>query len=611
MRPRAKVALLVAITLGGILPISIYFTAHEAHGMVRFNSYSDLEHFLLTRTSCNLAYDRSSNFGGQPRAGAAFPAAWTSTADTSVSTTPSHSETNNQVAGVDELDKVKSDGQYIYAVTNNTVVMVGAYPVSDARFLSRISLTNQSIDGIFVDGSRLVVVSEAPRYSYSDSFYCGSGTMPAYFSPFLGCTCSWTPPVQTTSISVYDLTNRSNPTLLNTVTINGTFVGARLIGDVAYLVATAPARFNQSLPVTVLNRQVIPTQATQIYHSDISDAAFSYTTVLSLNVNQSNAPTVETYLLGTSSTIYVSLTNIFLTQPVWESRQETVIHRIAISGTNISYESTGTVPGHVLNQYSMDEYNGSFRVATSSPYSGDTSLYVLDESLRVVGRLEGISPGETFHAARFMGEKAYLVTFKRTDPLFVISLAQPANPLVLGQLNVTGVSDYLQPYDSNHLIGIGKSAQDVAWENAAIFLGLKISLFDVTNPDSPSDTSDFTIGDRGTDSPALTDAKALLFDRSLNLLVLPIEVYARSSLSGYSGPVSQAAYVFQVTLQNGLVLMGTITHLPSSSPSGLYSSPYFVTRALYIGNVLYTVSNAMIRMNNLTDLSDLGSVSLA
>src|SRR3989442_11349208 len=102
-----------------------------------------------------------------------------------------------------------------------------------------------------------------------------------------------------------------------------------------------------------------------------------------------------------------------------------------------------------------------------------------------------------------MGDKAYLVTFKRMDPLFVIDLKDPANPTMFGQLNVTGVSDYLQPYDSSHLIGIGKSAEDVAWENAALFFGLKISLFDVTDLHMPTDPSHFTIGLRGTNSPPL------------------------------------------------------------------------------------------------------------
>lgn len=629
MRQRAKVAFLILLTLGGILPLSLILTAPSAHGMVRFSSYQDLERFLLTRSNCGPIYSMQSNrlvnsFGLQDQ-GAAFPAALgtegSAAQTSSVSSAPSHSETNNQVAGVDELDTVKTDGQYIYTVSNNTVVIVSAYPVTNAQLVSRISILNQTIDGIFLSGNRLAIVSEAPRIVYRTYGACGISTFAGASMSVAYPTSYYVPirpQVQNTSISVYDLTNRSSPSLQTTVTINGTFIGARQIGTFAYLVTSTPAWANQTLPLTVVNGRQIQTVATQVFHSDISDRALSYTTILALDTNQNNpAPTVETYLLGTSSTIYVSLTNIFLTQPTWDAAQETAIHRISINQTVIKYEATGTVPGHVLNQFSMDERGGYFRVVTSNYDFGgsQTNLYVLNLAMNRVGKLEGLSPGETFYAARFMGDRAYLVTFKRLDPLFVVDLQNPGKPSLLGQLNVTGVSDYLQPYDSGHLIGIGKSAIDVAWENAALFQGLKLSLFDVTNPSSPTDMSDFTVGDRGTDSPGLTDQKAVLFDRTLNLLVLPIEVVGQISQSlystGYSGPIFQGAYVFQVTLHNGIVLRGSITHILNGELPSYINSAHYVTRSFYIGSVLYTISTAMIKMNSLTDLSEIGSISLA
>src|SRR5260370_32056533 len=175
------------------------------------------------------------------------------------------------------------------------------------------------------------------------------------------------------------------------VTIIGTFIGARLIGTFAYLVTSTPAWANQTLPLTVVNGRQMQTVATQVFHSDISDRAFSYTTILALDTNQNNrAPTVETYLLGTSSTIYVSLTNIFLTQPTWDATQETAIHRVSVGQTDIKYEATGMVPGHVLNQFSMDENGGYFRVVTSNYDFGgsQTNLYVLNLAMNRVGKLE-------------------------------------------------------------------------------------------------------------------------------------------------------------------------------------------------------------------------------
>jgi uncharacterized secreted protein with C-terminal beta-propeller domain len=538
-----------------------------------------------------------------------------------VNSAPSHSETNNQVAGVDELDTVKTDGQYIYTVSNNTVAIVNAYPVASAKLVSRISILNQTIDGIFLSGNRLAIVSEAPRIIYSTYGACGFRT---FGGPAMGIAYpssyyrSMLPQIQNTSISVYDLSNRSSPSLQSTVTVNGTFVGARQIGTFAYIVTSTPAWVNQTLPLTVVNGRPIQTIATKVYHSDVSDQAFSYTTILALDTNQDKpAPTVETFLLGTSSTIYVSLANIFLTQPTWDTSEETAIHRISISQSDIKYEATGTVQGHILNQFSMDEFQGYFRVATTA-YAGwtgrgsgqTTNVYVLNINLKIVGRVEGLGRGENFHSARFMGDMGYLVTFKKTDPLFVIELRDPTRPRVLGQLNTTGYSDYLQPLDESHLIGIGKDTVDEG--SFAWYQGVKVSLFDVSDPTKPSETAKYVIGDRGSDSLALRDSKAILLDAGKNLLVLPVTVSLSPNPgvpNAYGTPVWQGACVFQVTT-NTLTFRGGITHIPSGLPPTTVGNALTITRELYIGGVLYTISEGMIGMNSLTDLQSVGQVGL-
>src|SRR5437763_347160 len=287
MRTRAKVAFLILLTVGGILPISLILTAPSAHGMVRFSSYQDLERFLLTRSQCGHGYPLQ--YGRQVDLYASWNTLGSAAqSSSSVSSAPSHSETNNQVAGVDELDTVKTDGQYIYTVSNNTVVGVNAYPVTNAQLISRISILNQTIDGIFLGGNRLAIVSEAPRTVYTTYGACGISSFEgapmrvAYpsslYSPIR-------PQVQNTSVSVYDLTDRASPLLQTTVTVNGTFVGARQIGTFAYLVTSTPAWANQTLPLTFVNGRQIQTVATQVFHSDISDRAFSYTTILALDTN--------------------------------------------------------------------------------------------------------------------------------------------------------------------------------------------------------------------------------------------------------------------------------------------------------------------------------------
>ncbi|HVH14868.1 MAG TPA: beta-propeller domain-containing protein [Candidatus Angelobacter sp.] len=620
MRPRAKVAFLILLTAGGILPMSLIISTPSAHGMVRFSSYQDLEHFLLTRSNCGpvytTQYDRQVNSFGSQNRGPAFPAALgaagTNSQTSSPNSAPTHSATNNQVSGVDELDMVKTDGQYIYTVSNNTVAIVYAYPVASAQLVSRISILNQTIDGIFLSGNKLSIVSEAPRTVYSTYGACGISLFEgapmriAYPSPLYSPI---RPQLQNTSVSVYDLTDRASPLLQTTITVNGTFVGARQIGTFAYLVTSTPAWTNQTLPITVVNGRQLRTVATQVYHSDVSDRAFSYTSILALDTNQNNpAPTVETYLLGTSSTIYVSLTNLFLTQPIWDGQSGTVLHRISVSGSTIKYEATGTVPGHVLNQYSMDENQGYFRAATSSSGFGsslETNVYVLNENLETVGRLEGLSPGEIFYAARFMGDRGYLVTYHNTDPLYVLDLHNPSSPTVLGSLIVAGYSDFLQPYDQTHLIGIGK---------VGVHTTVKVSLFNVTDPTNPVETATYTVPSWYSDSPALKDPKAVLFDKTNSLLVIPVDgsqytYYQASSTSTGQCSTDSSAYVFNVTSTN-LALRGTVTQQMLDNPLSC-SSEYKISRELFIGGVIYTISAAIVKMNSLTDLSELGSVSLA
>ncbi|TMI09434.1 hypothetical protein E6H34_01430 [Candidatus Bathyarchaeota archaeon] len=630
MFQRATTAYLLILASLTLIPVSVILTTPTAHGMIPFTSYQDLQAFIHT-SGCGGStpsfYGRGALTTGQVTAG---PAAQ---ANSGSGQAPAHSETNQQVSGVDELDTVKNDGQYLYTITNDSVAIAQAYPTADARLLSRIAV-NGTLQGIFVVGNRLVTVSEIPGYSYP--YNGGGATFPAIATgaPQPG-NIAKIYPIQlsrTTSLSVFDISNRANPVITSQVDMNGTLAGARLIGNYVYLVATQPVFCYGEilLPERIVNGQVVKTTPTQVYHSDVVDLGYSFTTIVGFDTTQNNPSLVaRTYVIGTTSTIYVSLHDIYLTQPLWSQGQQTIVHRINIDGLAITYQSTGAVPGHVLNQFSMDEYNGYLRIATTNCCSQigspmplayvsvsqqETNVYVLDKSLHITGKLEGLSPGEQIYSARFMGDIAYLVTYKRTDPLFVIGLQDAARPTVLGQLNVTGVSDYLQPYDETHLIGIGQSGADVAWENAVQFTGLKISLFKVTDPNKPIETSRYLIGGPGTSSPAINDHKAVLFDRTLNLLVIPVEVTAQpqNSTSWYSyQPTWQGAYVFNITPDNGIIFKGGITQLQNGQLPTWQDNNLFITRTLYIGNVLYTISNNMVQMNSLTDLSELGSVSLA
>ena len=297
----------------------------------------------------------------------------------------------------------------------------------------------------------------------------------------------------------------------------------------------------------------------------------------------------------------------------------------------MSFDAKGIVPGYVLNQYSMDEYNGYFRIATTISTGSwvnrdqHNNLYVLNMKLETVGKIENLAQGERIYSARFTGDKAYLVTFKQTDPFFVLDLKDPTAPTVAGELKIPGYSSYLHPYDENHIIGIGK-------ENNTV----KLSLFDVSDMSNPTEIAKYVIGENAdySDSVALYEPKAFLFDLQKQLLVIPVSVVTYGYVQPIQEPSSsttpdsgkdigtsssspiqeskfwQGAYVLNLSSQNGFTLKGELSHQENTTQNWnyYYGGNDGITRSLYIGNTLYTVSNNMVQLNSLDNLNLLGQV---
>lgn len=283
----------------------------------------------------------------------------------------------------------------------------------------------------------------------------------------------------------------------------------------------------------------------------------------------------------------------------WET---TLIHKIEIDKEKIKHTAQGEIPGRTLNQFSFDEHNSYLRVATSkSARMNDKSssgVYILNDDLELISQVDNLAPGERIYSVRFMGDRAYLVTFFQVDPLFALDLSDPYKPLMLGELKIPGFSNYLHPYDANHLIGFGKDA-DLNGRT----LGLKLSFFNVSDINNPIELDSYTFGGASSDSIALHDHKAFLFNKEKNLLVVPATL--RSSFSralDFSG-----AIVFKIE-DNQFVERGRIDHLEGDiSESQDYWQGYryndsSVRRSLYVENYLYTLSNRLIRVHNLEDL---------
>ena len=303
-------------------------------------------------------------------------------------------------------------------------------------------------------------------------------------------------------------------------------------------------------------------------------------------------------------------------QDISKELEKTVIHKIALDDGKLEYKTFSEVTGKVLNQFSMDEYNGYFRIATTKNRAWSrfeewdkksyNNLYVLDENLKQVGALENLAEDERIYSVRFMQNRAYMVTFKQMDPLFVIDLADPKNPKVLGKLKIPGYSDYLHPYDDTTLIGLGKDTSESEWGGVKV-KGLKLSLFDVADVSNPKEIDVYVMGDSGSDSIALRDHKAFLFSHEKNLLSIPVSIRESLDNKGYGKLTFSGAAVFKVD-KNGFKLKGKIDHSDSGKQSDRdYWSGYSyydntVKRSLYIDDVLYTFSNQYLKMNKLDDL---------
>ncbi len=320
---------------------------------------------------------------------------------------------------------------------------------------------------------------------------------------------------------------------------------------------------------------------------------------------------------------------------IQKENEKTVIHKINIDDGEINYEGVGEVLGRVLNQFSMDEFDGYFRIATTTgdSWSGDSlnHLFVLDKELRLIGAIEDLAPGEKIYSVRFMGGRAYVVTFKKIDPFYVIDLSEASAPKVLGYLKIPGYSDYLHPYSENYIIGLGKNARG-GNEQFAWYQGLKLSLFDVSDTSNPREVATIEIGDRGTDSYALYEHKAFLFDRERNLLVIPVQLakinwteqeknrrfYQNEDdwrNSAYGERIWQGAYVFHIN-EEEIRLRGEISHYDRESnlqngyeQQWFYDERYQVKRSLFMDDVLYTISGSKIKAHGLANLEEINKVA--
>jgi uncharacterized secreted protein with C-terminal beta-propeller domain len=582
--------------------------------------------------------------------------AYEGTADSS--STPRYSETNIQVQGVDEADIVKTDGKYIYVLSNKNLVITEAYPAETAEILSKTDLGITPSE-IFIEGNNILVFGSTYRQTRNEAGDVIQGSTPTEvnakiasgeYYPYYGRNLA--------VILLIDASNKENPEIKRTIEFEGSYLNSRKINEQVYFVInsypTYYAEENGIIPLYADTKE--SDEFKEI--AECGDIGYlppvypeSFVTIGSIAMNDFDSKIQKETVVGSAQNIYASQDNLYLAQTEYnyynyiplvsevvdsviadpiknvisDNREFTSIHKFSLDNGKIGYSGVMKAPGNILNQFSMDEFENNFRIATTTGHvsriGGGTSnnIFIFGEDLKMKGKLEDLAPGEKIYSARFMGNKGYLVTFKKIDPLFVIDLTDASNPKVLGKLKIPGYSDYLHPIDETHLIGIGKDTIESEQGNFAWYQGIKIAVFDVSDVEHPKEMYKEIIGDRGTDSYALNDHKAFLYDKEKNLLVIPVQLAEISeeqkqqnynnNFPLYGDFTFQGAYVYNLSLENGFQLKGRITHLDADDDSLEKSGYYYsgggteVKRSLFIGDVLYTISNNKILANSLEDLS--------
>jgi uncharacterized secreted protein with C-terminal beta-propeller domain len=545
----------------------------------QFRSDTMLENYLLEAMIEIYAADRDNPVPGDSGVGVSSGISFTV------------SQTNLQEQGVDEADLIKTDGQYLYNLgecsssTSNSCLFIHSILESppENQLLNEIDIPGErAANGIYLlkargEGLADLIVTAGGE---ADNDYMNFG--------FLGVMTMWEEPRfwsnSKTEVNLFSLDTATTPTHERTLSFDGAMISSRVIDDTLYLVTRyTPTvegldQYAYSAPELAANRtlledasltQLMPSATASETSLPLIDAEHCYLAPSATAVNPD--PTVisviaipltdpETFrttcYLGSSEVLYASQEAIYLAAdsaaqillPETGSSTQTEIHKLALSRTHkqaADYRGSVQIAGHLgfntdYKPFRMGEHQGILRIATSIDAHGressSTSVTLLREAassgrLEQAGRLDGLGqPGEVLYASRFLGDRGYLVTFKQTDPLYVLDLSDPENPVSLGELKVSGFSEYLHPVGENHLLGIGKEAIDdedstdrdglgFAW-----YQGLKIALFDVSDPTSPTEVNSIVLGGRGTTSNILSEHHAFSYLPQTDLLPMRFSI---------------------------------------------------------------------------------------
>ncbi|MCL2023977.1 MAG: beta-propeller domain-containing protein [Oscillospiraceae bacterium] len=539
--------------------------------------------------------------------------------------------TNNQVAGVDEIDYFKNSGKTLFIShtkfsSTRSTLQIRRFALGNNGKMTEITPVtvavnedggkfSEAVVGLFLHDNKLIVVTEGSEHSSYRSSYHITG--------------------QRTTIRVYSDMDGAKPKLLHTSSQDGRHLSSRLYNG-RVIVATnswvgfsvdendeiRPWKLIPEISIDGGKNRALPLD--RIYCCVVAPEP-SYLVVSTLDLNKKTLSPEHCAVLGAGETLYSTGDTTYIARSVYDyqendtedSTTNTEIYRFAVDGTP-RFTGSGKVAGHTLSQFSMDEFQGKLRIATTlderwnynrSPAQRITkrsnSVYVLNENLQVMGKAENIAPTEEIKSVRFMGNTGYMVTFMQTDPLFVLDLSNPAKPEVTGELKIPGFSTYLHPIADGWLIGVGYPGN--AWGETQ---GVKISLFDVRNPKKPkeADVVEFkgNYGETEYFSDATSDHKAFFSHPDMVGIVLQSRKYTREFVEDYTTnkpeinavPPMTAIYNHKTTVKLSLRTYGVKNGklVKKGVFDGDSAADYngFGDRATYVGDKLYALMNNSI-----------------
>jgi len=543
--------------------------------------------------------------------------------------TPSFSTTNDQEAGVDEPDIVKTDGSTLFAIAQGklqAVSVTGATP----KVVGSLDLGPGGYGAqLLMQGNRLLVISGQPRAVPL------AGSLPA--APAALRASPYFLYGNQTLLTEVDISDPSAMKVTQTMNVQGTFVDARQNGSSARIVISSAPQAIVQPQMAVASSGWVPTWSFKDVRSGrhfvrpiapcnairrpVQFSGLGMLSIVTVDFDKGLQAAQSSSLMADAQIVYGSPTSLYIATQKWINpelpivslppAQTTVIDRFDVSDPDTTtFVASGEVPGYLLNQFSLSEYNGYLRVAsTSRPiwWGPITSAIPLSQSFVTVlgtqgnvmvpvGQVSGLGQGEQIYSVRFVDDMGYVVTYHQVDPLYTIDLSDPTAPRVAGQLDLEGYSAYLHPLGDGLLLGVGVDVSTDTNEPT----GAQVELFDVANAGSPKLLAKAALG-AGSSTQVTYDHHAFLYWAPTNLAVLPMQSYVTTTLVPGAGATSNGqsfagAVAFHVSRSVGI---GSPTQIVQDSVNG--STPA-IERSIVIGNRLFTLSDSGVMASSLDTL---------